>query len=81
MRLLQVHTEHLTEPCPMLAGTMGPLSYLHPAVTDACRAFNQAFPVLAGTERLTEPCSELVGTEEPLSYLHPAVTDACRAFN
>ena len=66
--LLQVRTEHLIEPCPVLVGTVGPLSYLHHAITGA-------------SEHLTEPCPLLTGTMGPLSYLHPTVTDACRAFN
>ena len=37
--LLQVHTKRLIEPCPELVGTMGPLSYLHPAVTGADQAY------------------------------------------
>ena len=46
--LLQVHTEHLTEPCPVLAGTEEPLSYLHPDVTGAYRAFNWALSCVGG---------------------------------
>ena len=63
-----MHAKRLTEPYPVLAGTVG-----------SCPTFILLLQMHA--ERLTEPCPDLTGTLGPLSYLHPAVAGAHQAFN